>query len=446
MTRPKSSKSNHKVVEDSVTVATDPEPLPPITRKKTAAAAVVAESPKKMKKHRRSKSKSEDDDVEIASAVADKAEKAKVKAKAAKVSSATKKELDRSLRKAKKVVNDLSDSFEATPHWPLPGALFQNLEERKAVFKSISVFAFLSVFLSTGTRIILSKLPSLWSQTWVSWDKYLVTEELPSVGSIISAFVIRFLKLSVAYGTYNTVPNLVAINILCYAPIIYLLSSYYNVPLSAALFSESISFFSELMPIYVDLFTFGEEIEDEIEDEDEDGGVSLVDTAVFDFTSFAYTAVYAAALYGFTFVQACRFFLPSTLVVHFFGIATVEPARAHPLSRSDPLTLSEVFLAVFQSVSAMLLNLACGVAARFYIFNYSYGPNDLNPRITRSAALHRRIITLRSAAASVTVGLSIFFYCLFNIQGVDAVGASAFASIWAVAPLLVGAGLGYAGV
>ena len=230
---------------------------------------------------------------------------------------------------------------------------------------------------------------------------------------------------------------------------IYLLSSYYNVPLSATLFSEGINFASEFVPLLLHHYVLHRRHVEAVDEDDSDieEEILLYDKSVpLDAISYVYSSMFAAVLYGFTFVQACRFFLPTTLVVHFLGIATVEPARAHPLSRSAPLTFYEVFSAVFQSVPAVLLNLASGIAARTFIFNHHYGLTDVSPGFSRSAALHRRIITVRTAVLALSVGLSIFIHCFFNIQGVDAVGASTFASIWTVAPLLVGVGLGFAGV
>ncbi|CAK7218675.1 hypothetical protein SBRCBS47491_003589 [Sporothrix bragantina] len=457
MARPKSNKSSHKATEDSVTVATDSPPSPPTTRNKTYAAVVEADQPKKTRRHRRSKSKSEhshdddsvesDDNNKLATAVNEKTEKARVKA--SKASSATKKELDRSLRKAKKVVGDLSSSFEETRTWPLPGVLSDIVEGDIGELGRMAVWSLVSLIVSTTTRVALDSMSTGWSQTWVSWPSYFGTADLPSTGSVAAMFVSRMIRMTLSNG-YLAIPNLAAINILYYGPIVYLLSSYYNVPLSATLFSEGINFVSEFVPLFLHHYVLhhrrsAEVVDgDEIEDDEE---ILLYDKSVtFDPVSYAYSALFASVLYGFTFVQACRFFLPTTLVVHFFGIATVEPARAHPLSRSAPLTLYEVFSAVFQSVPAVLLNLACGIAARTFIFNHHYGLTEVSPGFSRSAALYRRIITVRTAALSLSVGLSIFLHCFFNIKGVDAVGASAFASIWTVAPLLVGIGLGFAGV
>ncbi|CAK7230213.1 hypothetical protein SCUCBS95973_007497 [Sporothrix curviconia] len=457
MARPKSSKSSHKGVEDSVTVATEAPPSPPTTRNKTYAAVAEVNPPKKTRKHRRSKSKSEhshngdsvdtdDDDNKLASAVAKKTEKARPKA--SKASSATKKQLDSSLRKAKKVVGELSDSFEEARTWPLPGVLSDIVEGDVGELGRMAVWSLVSLIVSTSTRVALGAMTTGWSQTWVSWPSYFGTEDLPSIGSFAAMLVSRMIRMTLSNG-YLAIPNLAAINILYYGPIVYLLSSYYNVPLSSTLFSEGINFASEFVPLFLHHYVLqrrSTKAADEDESDDEDD-ILLYDKSVkFDAVSFAYSSVFAAVLYGFTFVQACRFFLPTILVVHFFGIATVEPARAHPLLRSTPLTIHEVFSAVFQSVPAVLLNLACGVAARTFIFNHHYGLTEVSPGFSRSAALYRRIVTVRTAALSLSVGLSIFLHCFFNIQGVDAVGASVFASIWAVAPLLVGVGLAFTGV
>ncbi|CAK7275265.1 hypothetical protein SEPCBS57363_006593 [Sporothrix epigloea] len=457
MARPKSSKASQKPADDdSITVNIDLPPSQPATRKKTLATAVEADAPRKTRGHRRSKSKSEyshdgdgvgtDDGDKAVAAVASKA--AKTRKKAAKSSSAASKELDRSLRKAKKVVSELSDSFEGTRTWPLPGVLSDILEGDLGELGRMAVWSLASLIVSMTTRALLVTVSTGRSQTWVAWPSHVYTPDLFSIGSLLAMFASRTLRMTLSNG-YLAIPNLIAVNVLYYGPIVYLLSLYYDVPLSTALLSEGIDFASELVPLSIHHYVLRRNIMEadaEVESDDEDN-VLLYDKSVFfDPLSYVYSSVFAAVLYGFTFVQSCRFFLPTTFVVHFYGIATVELARVHTLSPSIPPNVYEVLSAVFQSVPTVLLNLGCGIAARTFIFNHQYGLTDASPGFSRSAAFQRRVVTARSAALSFAVGISIFLHCYYIIQGVDAVGAISFASIWAVAPLLVGVGLGFAGV
>lgn len=164
--------------------------------------------------------------------------------------------------------------------------------------------------------------------------------------------------------------------------------------------------------------------------------------------------LFAAAIYNFVYVQACRFFLPSTLVVYFTGIATVDPARVPSMLRASAPSLGEIFSAVFLSFSAMVASAICGQFSRDFIFGTipSNKPTKKGKKkatskaFTRSATFYRRSVTVNSIAASISVGLSIFMQCRYSIPGVDAYGAAVYASIWAVSPLLVGGVLCAAGV
>lgn len=213
MARPKSSKSGHEPVEDSVTVATDPTPSPPTTRKKAAADAAATVSPKKAKKHGRSKSKSRhshddsndsDDDNKLGTVVVEKAEKTHAKTASAastatrsskRVASTTKKELDKSLRKAKKVVNEMADTFDASPTWPLPGALSQTVTEKSRVVRDIVLLAVSSSLLSVGGRLTLGWLATSWSQTWISWASYFSTAGPPGVLPFTASVAARMYAL-----------------------------------------------------------------------------------------------------------------------------------------------------------------------------------------------------------------------------------------------------------
>ncbi|CAK7266023.1 hypothetical protein SEPCBS119000_001813 [Sporothrix epigloea] len=456
MARPRSSKASQKAADDdSITVAIDTPPSPPATRRKAYATTVEADAPKKTRGHRRSKSKSEysqdgdgvgsDDDNKLIAAAANRA--GRTRAKAAKTSSVASREVDRSLRKAKKVVSELSDTFEETRSWPLPGSLSYVSEGDLGELGRMAMWSIASLIVSAAARSLFGMLSTGWSQTWVTFPSHAYTADLSSIGSVLAMFASRMLRMTLSNG-YLALPNLIALNVLYYGPIIFLLSTYYDVPLTATLFSEGIDFASDLVPLFLHRYVLRRTKEPLPEDEgDKNDGFLLYDNSIsFDPVSYVYSSVLAAVLYAFTFVQACRLFLPKTLVVHFYGIATVEPARVYSLSPSTMPKLHELFSAVFQSVPTVLLNLACGTAARTFIFNHQYGLSDASPGFSHSAAFFRRVVALRTATLSLSVGLSIFLHCYYNIPGVDAVGAAAFASIWAVAPLLVGVGLASTGL
>ncbi|ERT00783.1 hypothetical protein HMPREF1624_02016 [Sporothrix schenckii ATCC 58251] len=447
MARPK-SKSGTKSVEESVTVATDATPSPPTTRKRAAAEAASATdvSPKSTRKGGRSKNKpraSHDDgndsaeDKDLGTIVVEGAEKARGKAATAarspkKAAASTKKERDKSLRKARKVVDEVADTFNASPHWPLPGVLSQAVQDKGRALRGIVFIAVSSSLLASGGRLALRWLATAWSQTWISEASYFSTAGPTHIQPFAASVAARILRLAASWGSAG---NLSALQALSSAPIIYLLNSYYNVPFVSAFLAEAVTIGAETIMLEVyEGFAGSNELEEE------DFGEVLTDM-FRDITAFTAPYAFAAVIYGFVLVQACRFFLPATLVIHFLGIATVEPARVPTLlSISPPPSLYQVFSAVFLSFSAVVVNTVSGFFSRNFIFNVaSSGPNN-------SAASYRRTVALRAVTTSLSVGANIFVQCLHGIPGVDAVGAAAFASIWAVAPLFVAVGLGYTGL
>lgn len=225
-----------------------------------------------------------------------------------------------------------------------------------------------------------------------------------------------------------------------------MLTSYYNVPFPAAFLLKALDVVAEQNSLAAYRYLKGtSEDGNKVEDNHD-----LFAAILRDPVTFWYPYVFATVIYGSVLVQACRFFLPTTMVVHFLGIATVEPARVHSILPSSAPSLYDVFSAVFLSFSALFLNFLCGISSRDFIFGSARSSSNSNSlaatSFSRSAAVYRRTVALRAVAASLSVGLSIFSQCLFGIPGVDAVGAATFASIWAVAPLLVGVGLGYTGI
>jgi hypothetical protein len=208
MARPK-SRSGPKPAEDSVTVAIDSVASPPTTRKKAAASAATSGSPKKAKKHGRSKSKSRAshddsndsaDDSKLGTIVVEKADKERGKAASAastaarsskRVASTSKKELDKSLRKAKKVVNDLADTFDASPNWPLPGALSQTVADKGRVMRNIVLLSVSSSILAVSGRLALCWVATSWSQTYVSWASYFTAAGLPGILPFVASVAAR---------------------------------------------------------------------------------------------------------------------------------------------------------------------------------------------------------------------------------------------------------------
>lgn len=218
-------------------------------------------------------------------------------------------------------------------------------------------------------------------------------------------------------------------------------------PLSAAFVSAAIDLTADILPLLAwkriaSSTASGDDGSDDVLDADDAvkefnyGHVGDLEV-LRDPVTYACSVAFAGALYSFIFVQACRLFLPSTFVVHFLGIATVEPARTLPVSATFPPSFYEVAMAVFLSWPAVLLSLVCGGAAYSFIFTEA----DLPPP---SSPTYKKSVVVRAAALSLAVSTNVFLQCFLDVRGIDAVGAGTYASVWAAAPLLVGPALGLA--
>ncbi|KAL1903706.1 hypothetical protein Sste5344_010599 [Sporothrix stenoceras] len=435
MGRPK-SRAGSKAVQDSVTVATDPTPSPPTTRQKAAAGATAAESPKKTRKQGRSKNKpleddSDDnaDDRKPSTPSPKKARKApgKVTAtsptttrEAKKAASKTKKELDKSLRKAKRAVDDMVDSFDASSGYPLPGVLSPSVEHKGEVLRDIVALAIISSLLSSGARFTMEWLADSFEQTWMSGVLFFGTA-----------------------GPLDIVPFAASV-LARTTPIIYLLHSFYNVPITASFFAEILTINVETYVLEGYHFFKGTSDDDTEDDKERDDFFNLMKR---DIITVVYPYTFAAVIYVFILVQACRFFLPEAFVVHFSGIKTVEPARVPSLLSASIPSVSDLFANIFLSFSAVVVSSLCGLFCRNYIFGFTKdAPRRNNTGFSRSAHIRRQTIDARTLACALSVGLSVYTQCLYEIPGVDNVGAAAFAAIWSAAPLAVSMGLIFTGI
>lgn len=322
----------------------------------------------------------------------------------------------------------------------LPGVLSQSVDTWEAV-RGIMACAAAAAAGALTARVFFDWIASGEMLGWDAWLAYMRTVALPSFLSAVTALAMRIVKLGLTWGS---VTNMVALDVLAYAPLVYLFSSFYGIAPSAALSSAAIDLVADVLPILAwKQFVVDVAVDEGAINEDEAVALEMEELAtesavLRDPVTFSLSSAFAAVLYGFTFVQACRFFLPTTFVLHFLDIATVEPARVLPLS-TLPTSLSDVGSAIFLSWPGFLLNVLCGTAARSFLFSDADVPSPYS-------LFYRPVVAIRTAALSLAVGLNVFLQCYLNIQGVDGVGAMAYASIWTVAPVLVGLCLGLAGV
>ncbi|OAA58543.1 hypothetical protein SPI_06616 [Niveomyces insectorum RCEF 264] len=447
-----------------------PPPSPPVTRQK--AASTIVQEPKKSKRQQRKTKKeaeaeNDHDDSSSSSSSGDhvaattKAAASTARAKASRAVKGVKREYDEKAREVKQVVDEISSTLSASSpssaaalsfvaRLPLPGALAPSVNTKRAL-RAVVATAVASTVLSGAGRVLIDWLATTPLHPWDTWKAYGKTVATPGITSFLVAVAVRIFKHAIAW---RSISNLVALDVLSYGPIVYLLSFFYDVSLPATVLFEGINLAADVASLSAWRWLRGEH-EDDYAAETRRGKkttakarqtvANQMATLYDDPRTFFWSSAFSAVLYAFTFVQACRFFLPATLVVHFSGIHTVEPARTQPLFiKSSAASLRDAFWAVVLSVPALGLSAVCGVAAHTFVFGGR--PSTGASRGVSAATAYNKTVAVRTAVLSLFVGVSIFARCFFGIRGVDVVGAAVFASIFAVAPLLVGAGLGFAGV
>jgi hypothetical protein len=160
------------------------------------------------------------------------------------------------------------------------------------------------------------------------------------------------------------------------------------------------------------------------------------------------TVLLAGLIYHVTLFVAFRTYLPTSFVLHFEGIPTIQPALD---------TLS------YGNAQMVVLNVLFGLAARAFIFApyASQPPTAADGEIVQfqpdkatfkqtlvynfwGYTTRAKIIITRTALA-MAVGLNTYLRCLTTIQGVESSGAVAYTIVWLIGTMVTGIALGVVG-
>lgn len=163
------------------------------------------------------------------------------------------------------------------------------------------------------------------------------------------------------------------------------------------------------------------------------------------------TSLQSALVYSVVLFLANRFLLPNTLVLHFAGIPTIQPAA------------DAVFLG-FGSPTSQVLSLLFGVAARTFIFtpfvttpstpqdqkNAEFDP--VNATLGQTIAWNlwgyttqTKVSLRRTAVAMLFTAVGTYLDTALAIKGVEPYGAAVYAGVWVIAALVTGLSLRYVG-
>jgi hypothetical protein len=169
----------------------------------------------------------------------------------------------------------------------------------------------------------------------------------------------------------------------------------------------------------------------------------------------ALTSLHAALVYSVVLFLAGRYLLPTSLVLYFQGIPTVQPAADAP------------FFLGFGGGSTVpaLLSLLLGLAARTFIFtplvaapggtpedraNAEFDPARASLRQTVAYNLwgfttRTKVSLKRTAVAMLFTAAGAYLDTALAIKGVEPYGAAVYAAVWAMAAFVTGLSLRYVG-
>lgn len=159
-----------------------------------------------------------------------------------------------------------------------------------------------------------------------------------------------------------------------------------------------------------------------------------------------YTTLLSTIIYGVTLFSALHTFLPTTFVLYFDGIPSLEPAY-----KANYLSILPVMLAF-------------GFAARSFIFTpfaatgrskEDSNLDEFNPVLATLGetlawnfwgfTTRQKVLIQRTAAAMLVTGLNTYIQTYMTVGGVESCGAVNYAGAWVAATFLAGSALAFVG-
>ncbi|EFY98880.1 hypothetical protein MAA_06019 [Metarhizium robertsii ARSEF 23] len=251
------------------------------------------------------------------------------------------------------------------------------------------------------------------------------------------ALVAGWRMFELAVGWFGKLDSLEAgaASILAHGPTFYLLAAFYNLTPTTALSALAVDVLSVALPFYLVRplsSTYG--------------SPTRADRDVLDIPMQLLTTILSTGIYTVTLVLSLRFLMPRILVVYFSGLPSLEPA--YSASYTDVLPVTGLF----------------GLAASTFIFApfAKTGKAEEDAKIEQfdpvSASLGQtvcwnfwgytaktKVVIRRTAAAVLLSTVGTYLACTKTMYGIESTGAAAYASLWAVAALFAGVGLGLVG-
>ncbi|KPM37759.1 hypothetical protein AK830_g8796 [Neonectria ditissima] len=246
--------------------------------------------------------------------------------------------------------------------------------------------------------------------------------------------------IELALGWFGKLDSLdvAMLDLLSHGPHLYLLSAFYNLSLSTAFSAMAVDLISVAVPFYL--------LRPLSAVHTPSAAAKLPNRELLDVVLQVYTAALSTGIYSVVLVLSMHFVLPRIFVVYFANIPTVEPAYAASYASTLPVT------ALF------------GIAASTFIFApfattghvkeddkiAAFDPVEasLGETVWWNAwgyTAKTKVVIQRTAVAVFVSAVNTYLACSKTVYGVEALGAAAYASVWAFAALCTGVGLGFVG-
>ncbi|KAF4991939.1 hypothetical protein FGRMN_7493 [Fusarium graminum] len=250
----------------------------------------------------------------------------------------------------------------------------------------------------------------------------------------------RMIELTIGwYGKLDSL-DVAMLDILSHGPHFYLLSTFYGLTWTTAASALAIDVISVAVPFYMlrPLST--------IHTPSAAAAAGLPNRELLDIPLQSYTTALSTGIYTVVLVLSLRFLLPRILVVNYSGVSTLEPA--YNASYAAILPVTTLF----------------GIAASTFIF----APFATTARAKEDEKINQfdpvaaslgetvwwnvwgytvktKVVIRRTVVVAFVAAVNTFLASYKTMYRVDAIGAAAYAGVWAFAAICSGIGLGFVG-
>ncbi|KAI1000469.1 hypothetical protein K3495_g7726 [Podosphaera aphanis] len=287
--------------------------------------------------------------------------------------------------------------------------------------------------------VLLSMILSLFSNFLIT--EIFVAQKVPiwrhletwrEIGTLVSW---RILELALPWFAGYDGYDLVALTILSHGPTLYLLVTFYEVPLTAIIPFLMIDCIATYAP-----FRLFRPLSPAHEISARDTSPAVANSDILTSTSIhIYMVILPALIYAVTVFTAYRTYLPIYLVTYFDQIPSITAAHS-------PFYIT-------QFPAALLL----GIAAKSFLFvpavaTTCASEDTFNPRTASlretiifnlwGYSTRTKLIVERTVVMVLICSVNIFLQTLITVDGVEVLGAIVYSALWALAHGITGVALG----